>query len=91
MQKSFRSESKKDYGTNVPEGEGLSLERLNCGSLMRIADATEIMATNYLRLQEDLATAKRGREYYMEEMEKAQRTITAMKGLITKLKKRPPF
>lgn len=63
-----------------------SLNSINAGSLQRIADATEKMAGNYTRLQEDV-------KYWKERAESAQkyaatlgRSKSALKGVITKLK-----
>lgn len=62
-------------------------EDINSGSLQRIADAVEKMAGNYTQLQND-------RDYYRtlaadksKAIEKLSRKISALKGVITKLKK----
>jgi hypothetical protein len=84
--KSYKEGSRTDWGRET-EG-GLTIEQINCGAILRIADATEKMATNHVRLQNDYDSMKRDRDYYMDRAHKAERSITAMKGVITKLKKR---
>jgi hypothetical protein len=66
--------------------KGNTIEAINCGSLQRIADATELMSKNYVQLQ-------KGKEYYQkaycekrDQNERLYRQISAMKGVITKLK-----
>lgn len=44
--KDYREESKKAYGCNQDLGKGVSVDQLNAGSLMRIADALEIRNTD---------------------------------------------
>jgi len=66
---------------------GGNYEGINAGSLQRIADATELMAKNYLSLQADVAKYKR---WYEQEQgyNKGLRASNAnLKGQITKLKK----
>lgn len=89
----YRDESKTKYGLPrevLSNGNTASAthEEVNVGSLQRIADACELMATNYIQLQ-------RNEKYWKERAEeneacakKAQRRIVALKGVITKLKKR---
>ena len=72
---------------NFTSSTGNTHEAISAGALQRIADATEMMAKNYASLQED---RDRYRRWYNEEVErraKLQRQITALKGVITKLKK----
>lgn len=76
-----REQSKKKWDTHLS-----NFEALNCGSLQRIADATELMAINHINLQNEL---DRYKMWYNEERECTQRmarTISAQKGVITKLK-----
>jgi hypothetical protein len=60
---------------------------LQTGALLRIADATELMAKNHIELQNELERNKRWfnqeREYRVAE----QKTNSNLKGQITKLKK----
>lgn len=56
------------------------------GCLQRIADATEKMAANYVKMENDLAMYKRWYDNEHELSLKKERSISALKGQITKLK-----
>lgn len=87
MRRNFRDESRKDYGAECGNDAGVSIERLNAGSLMRIADATEKMAGNYTRLQNERDIYER---WYREGLKTQQRLanqIRALRGAITRMKK----
>lgn len=82
--KNYRDESRANYGTRK---EKLTIDQINAGSLQRIADSTERMAVNYTTLQKE---RDRYQQWYYEEIARAkslQRTIAALRGVITKLKK----
>lgn len=64
-----------------------TVEDINSGCLQRIADATEKMASNYTALQNDRDMYKRWYNQHREEKEGLYRKISALKGVITKLKK----
>lgn len=64
-----------------------SVEQLAVGCFQRIATATEAMAKNYVRMEADLAEAKRLRVYWQGEAERLERQRRALRGTITKLKK----
>lgn len=79
---SLRARSKRDYQT-----DNSSLEHLRTGAILRIADATERMASNYINLQDD---RDRYSKWYYEEQERRQgleRSNSSLRGQITKLKK----
>lgn len=65
---------------------GNTNEAISTGSLQRIADATELMARNYLELQKERDNYKKGYYEKREQIEKLYRQISALKGVITKLK-----
>lgn len=78
------------------QGElGPSVESIKVGAILRIAKSVEIqaqnsnlMAKNFLALQETVEfLRKRGKEQ-ADCIESQRRTISALKGQITKLKKR---
>lgn len=65
-----------------------TVEEINSGCLQRIADATEKMAMNYTTL---LNERDRYYKWYMEQQEvkeKLYRRISALKGVITRMKKK---
>lgn len=84
--KSYREESKTDWGTH--QIGSLNLEQINTGAILRIADATEKMAGNYTALQNKYESEKERAERYREYWHKEQRRVTALKGVITKLRKK---
>ena len=89
MFKDYRKESRKNYGRETPEFEGVNLEQLNAGSLMRIADATEAMSKNYTQLQSRCDMYERWWNEACDENKQLRRRINAMKGVITKLRAKP--
>lgn len=69
-------------------GVGPTTEEINSGSLQRIADATEKMAASYDNIRND-------RDYWLKrsgEQEQSEqhlvRQLNALRGVITKLKRR---
>lgn len=63
-------------------------EEINAGSLQRIADATEAMSRNYVELQNQVDYYKKRMESLQEQNETLFRSNAALRGVITKLKKR---
>lgn len=84
--KSFKEQSRIDWH-NKDRQQSPTLEDIQTGAIQRIADATERMAGNYLQLQNELDHYKRWNKNYREENEKLRRSISALQGVITKLKK----
>jgi len=86
--KNYREESKSNWGAICEPHENISHEQLQTGAILRIADATEKMATNYTALQSD-------RDYYKRRLESVQadnrhlyKQLSGLRGEITKLKKK---
>lgn len=82
--KHYKEESKKNYYSSTGE---MTNEQLQTGALMRIADASEIMAKNNSQLMED---AKYWKERYLgvsKYSDKQSKSISALRGHITRLKK----
>ena len=80
----LRELSKQNFTIN----DGKTIEHLNSGSLQRIADATELMARRYTEVI-DSANYYKGRYNQKCENEiKLEKKISALKGVITKLKKK---
>lgn len=84
--KSYREESRTNWGVTVTENTKPDREQLMLGCMLRIADATEAMAKNYTQLQNELkwANEKNGRN--QTRIEKLQRQVNAYKGIVKKLK-----
>lgn len=83
MAKTFREKSRTDYnnGTDAVSGEDIQI-----GCLQRIADATELMAKNYTKLQADLDMYKKWYNESDENRWALERKISSLRGVITKLK-----
>lgn len=83
----YRDESRKPYHA-VTRTEALDNDGLRTGALLRIADATELMARRHAELVEQ---KERFERWYVEAtrtIAARDRTIAALRGQITKLRKR---
>jgi len=69
-------------------GREASLEELKIGAIQRIADATELMAKNYQQLIDERDRYKGYYERAREQRDKAYRRISALQGVITRMKRR---
>jgi hypothetical protein len=65
-----------------------SNDNINTGCLQRIADATEKMAYNYTQMQKDLEWYKNAYKQSGQSYAKLEKRNAALKGVITKLKKK---
>ena len=81
--KSYKEDSKKNYGTY---SDALTLEQINTGVLMRIADSVEKMEQPYLRLIREM-------EYYRDQTKKLKyendflkNSNRGLKSYITRIK-----
>ncbi len=84
--KSFRDRSREAWGRE--ESASLSNDDIKLGAILRIADATEKMAQRHTEL---IAERDRYERWYRDENSRAEsmrRTISSLRGVITKLKKR---
>jgi len=86
--KNYREESKGNWGAWCEPNQNISNEQLQTGALLRIADATEKMAGNFIRLQNDHDMYKRRYENELADNRRLQKQIAGLKGVITKLKKK---
>ena len=59
--------------------------KLSC--LMRIADNTQMMASNFIKLQTDLEMYQRWYGNEVERVKSRDKTISSLRGQLTKLKK----
>lgn len=83
--KNYREESKGGWGRDA---EFITNEELTLGCMLRIADATELMAKNHTDLVKKLEHEKGMSEAYRTRWEGAERRASALRGVITKLKNR---
>jgi hypothetical protein len=63
------------------------ISNIGISALMRIADATEIMAKNYVKMQNDLDYCNRRIREQNEEIAGLKRSNAALKGHLTRYKK----
>lgn len=85
--KSFKDQSRIDWH-NKDRQLYATEEDIKTGALQRIADATEVMAKNYIKMQSDLDLYKRLYKEVSESNSRMARRIYSLKGVITKLKKK---
>lgn len=67
---------------------GATIEQINCGSLQRIADATEKMALWHTELIAERNRFESSMKYWNSECNIRDKKLSAAKGQITKLKKK---
>lgn len=79
-----REASRKEWVTPSPPCR----EEINSGSLQRIADATEKMAADYDRMRYDRDYFERRYKEEFERRKSKDRQIYALRGVITKLKRK---
>jgi hypothetical protein len=77
----------KDYSRNNFEAPD-TWDTVKIGALQRIADACELMAKNYIVLQEDAALYKRWYEEREAKIDHLLGRIASLKGVITKMKRK---
>ena len=82
----YKKASRSNWGTELPKDQNLNREQIQLGAILRIADATEAMAENYVKLQSDLAWYKENYYKAIGRCNDRDRTISALKGHITRLK-----
>ena len=83
--RSYRKESRADWGTSSLT---LTLEQLQTGAILRIADATEAMAKNHVQLQAEVDRLNRWYDHSRKRSAKLERSNVALRGHITRLKKK---
>jgi len=78
---SMRDSSRKEWSGNE------TIERINAGSLQRIADATELMAKNHAALIADADYYKRRCSSLEDDIACIERSRAAYKAWVTRLKR----
>ena len=85
MTDSYRKISRADWAPG--DGQQINGDVIQLGALLRIADATESMAKRHDELVRDKERAESSRKYWQALAESRERSLSASKGQITKLKK----
>jgi hypothetical protein len=81
--KDLREESR---GSWVNSDGDMTVELINLGCQLRIADATEAMAKNYVKLQDAVDWYKKQYRKASEDRERERRSNQALRAVITKMK-----
>ena len=84
MSETLREISK---GERLPVNGTVTYEALQVGSLQRIADAVETMGASYRAIISDRDYYKRAYEESCERVGHLSKTISALRGVITRMKK----
>lgn len=85
--RNYRDASRINWG-NEDTGNGLSLEQINTGAMLRVADACELMAKNHDQLVRAKEAAERSVQFWRNQANSLQRSNNALRGQITKLRKK---
>lgn len=86
IRKSFRNESRKDYGSQYPPDQGLSGEDLNLGCQMRIADALEQVLPALKSINLETSLGNRSLREIAEMPKKTRTEIARLKRIIKQQK-----
>lgn len=78
----------RDDSVSNPKDIHLTLDQINTGCMLSIAESMKSMAVNHVKLQSDLDMYKRWYRQEEEKRLKLERRINSLKGVITKLKKK---
>jgi hypothetical protein len=84
VHKSMRDESRKDYTTAVEQGKGLCRDQLKTGALLRIADATELMAKSHQELIDERDHYRRLYEIEHLTLCSLKFTVRGLRGALTR-------
>jgi hypothetical protein len=84
--KSFKAESRINWTRTVDENISLPDADIQLGAILRIADATEMMAKNYTELQNDLKWYEERYAEHHKEINSLRKSNAALRGHITRFK-----
>lgn len=82
----YKDESRKNYG--VYDVKNLALDQLQIGALLRIADACEMMAKDRDKLEREAKWQRERADSNYQACERLRRSNAALKGQITRLRKK---
>ena len=82
--KSYKAESRRDWGTS--DDANLTLDQIKAGALLRLADATEVMAKNHQALIDERDSYQRRYESAIRREDELIRSNRSLRGVITKLR-----
>lgn len=85
--KTFKDQSRRLWHDETNQ-KTASYDQIQTGCIQRIADATEIMASNYVELQLKVERLEVSRDMFRDLYHKSERRNAALRGVITKMKKK---
>lgn len=85
--KSYRDESRVDYGRHKDANDGMTEDELKVGALLRIADATELMARDRVQMEAALDYNRRRKEELSAQLATERRRTAALRGVIARMKR----
>lgn len=86
--KDYRKESRSGWGAEIEENQIVDRDSIKLGALLRIADAAELMAKYLQQLINERDQYKRYYEEKRESCNRMGRRISALQGVITRMKKK---
>ena len=84
--KSYKEESKSNWGARLEDGDQVSNDNLKLGAILRIADATEAMAKNYTQIEENLKYFKGLAKRRLEGIVRLENKNRGLRSVITRMK-----
>lgn len=81
MSENLKYLSKREFNTDT-----VTLENIQTSCMMRMADAAELMASNYVKLQQDMDYYKRLYRESRGQIEVLNKKISSLRGVITRMK-----
>jgi Mor family transcriptional regulator len=85
---SWKEASRKNWMSQLEKEDDIPTDQIKAGAIMRIADAVEVMAKNYAKLIRERGYFERWYKEERESKNKLNRSNSALRGHITRLKKR---
>lgn len=86
--KSYRKESRSDWGRTLPEGENIETEGIKLGAILRIADSLEKIEQPYLQLLNDVEWTRDRNKLLRAANDRLHKQVAAYKGIIKRMKKK---
>lgn len=86
--KNFKEVSKGNLGRYLPKDKNISLEEAQLGAILRIAEATEVMAQNYNNLLASNKSLTNSNNYLRNRNKDLELQIRGHKAAYTRLKRK---
>lgn len=86
--KSYRGESRANYGMTVNPSATANIDQINCGSFMRMADSLESIARDKVSLERQLKYHKERADDLEYQLATEKKRSAALRGVINRMKRR---